>query len=114
MAAATRYSALGLASAWRSEEAFRLEVIIGIVAFPLAFWIGSTALERILLVGTIVLVTIVELLNTAIEYTVDRIGTDRHHLSGKAKDLASAAVFLSVLLACAVWGVAIWNRLSGA
>jgi diacylglycerol kinase (ATP) len=113
LVAATRYSLLGLASAWRSEEAFRLDVIIAIVAFPLALWIGSTTLERILLVGTIVLVTIVELLNTAIEYTVDRIGTDRHHLSGGAKDLASAAVFLSVLLACGVWGVAIWNRLSG-
>jgi diacylglycerol kinase (ATP) len=108
--AATGDSLSGLASAWRSEEAFRLEVILAVFLLPAALWIGSTAMERFLLVGTIILVMIVELLNTAVEYTVDRIGTDHHHLSGGAKDLASAAVFLSVLLASGVWGLSIWNR----
>lgn len=108
--AATRDSLSGLGVAWRSEEAFRLEIILAVVLFPAALWIGSTAMERLLLVGTIILVLIVELLNTAVEYTVDRIGTGRHHLSGGAKDLASAAVFLSVLLAAGVWGISIWSR----
>lgn len=108
--AATGDSLSGLASAWRSEEAFRLEAVLAVLLFPAALWIGCTAMERILLVGTIILVMIVELLNTAVEYTVDRIGTDHHHLSGGAKDLASAAVFLSVLLAAGVWGFSIWGR----
>jgi len=107
---ATIDSVAGLASAWRSEEAFRLEVIVAMFLFPAALWIGSTALERVLLIGTIMLVMIVELLNTAVECTVDRIGTDHHHLSGKAKDVSSAAVFLSVLLATGVWGLSIWTR----
>jgi len=111
--AATHHSLSGLASAWRSEEAFRLEVILAVFLFPAALWIGSTAAERFLLIGTIILVMIVELLNTAVECTVDRIGTDHHHLSGKAKDLASAAVFLSLLLAAGVWGISIWNRFLG-
>ena len=107
---ATVDSLAGLASAWRSEEAFRLEVILAVFLFPAALWIGSTAMERFLLIGTIILMMIVELLNTAVECTVDRIGTDHHHLSGKAKDVASAAVFLSVLLAAGVWGLSIWTR----
>jgi diacylglycerol kinase (ATP) len=108
--AATGDSLSGLASAWRSEEAFRLEAVLAVLLLPAALWIGSTAMECFLLVGAIVLVMIVELLNTAVEYTVDRIGTDHHHLSGGAKDLASAAVFLSVLLAAGVWGFSIWGR----
>ena len=108
--AATRNSFAGLASAWRSEEAFRLEVILAVFLIPAALWVGSTAMERFLLIGTVILVLIVELLNTAVECTVDRIGTDHHHLSGKAKDLASAAVFLSLLLAAGVWGLSVWMR----
>ena len=112
LVAATRYSLSGLASAWRSEEAFRQEVLLAIVLIPVALWLGTNAVERILLIGSILIVMIVELLNTGIEYTVDRIGTDRHHLSGGAKDLASAAVLLSLGLAVMTWGLVAWDRFS--
>ena len=108
--AATRYSVSGLASAWRSEEAFRLEAIAAPFMIVGALWLGTTTADRILLIASVFIVLIVELLNTAIEYTVDRIGTDHHHLSGGAKDLASAAVFLSLLLVGVTWGIVIWQR----
>lgn len=111
--AATRYSAAGLASAWRSEEAFRQEAVLAVVLIPVALWLGATPAERALLIGSVLLVMIVELLNTSIECTVDRIGTDRHHLSGRAKDLASSAVFLSLLLAGITWAIVIWERVTG-
>lgn len=100
---ATLYSLAGLKAAYKSQWAFRAEVLILIVAVPLAFFVGVTALQRILLIGSILLVMIVELLNSAIEAVVDRISTDRHELSGRAKDMGSAAVFVTVVNAAVVW-----------
>ncbi len=108
--AATRYSAAGLSAAWRSEEAFRQEAILAMLMIPTAFWLGTTALERLVLIGSVFLVIIVELLNTAVEYTVDRIGTERHPLSGRAKDMGSAAVLLSLIFAATAWGMLICER----
>lgn len=93
----------GLRGAWKSEEAVRLEVLLIAVAIPAAFWLAGDAVERALLVASVVLVLLVELLNTAIEYTVDRIGPEHHELSGMAKDIGSAAVLVSLLLAVFVW-----------
>lgn len=107
---AAGYSAAGLASAWRTEEAFRQEVLLGAALVPLALWLGQSALERLLLVASWLFVIIVEVLNSAVEVTVDRIGDEHHHLSGQAKDLGSAAVFLSLVLAVLVWGTVGWQR----
>jgi diacylglycerol kinase (ATP) len=107
---AAGYSAAGLATAWRGEEAFRQEVVMTLVLVPLALWLGQSNLERLLLVASWLLVMIVEILNTAVEATVDRIGDEPHRLSGQAKDLGSAAVFLSLLLAALVWGTLAWER----
>ncbi len=104
------YSAAGLAAAWRGEEAFRQEVVLGVVLVPIALWLGQSALERVLLVCTWLLVMIVEILNTAVEATVDHIGDEQHQLSGQAKDLGSAAVLLSLVLAALVWGAVVWER----
>ncbi len=107
---AAGYSAAGFSAAWRGEEAFRQEVLAGLVLVPAALWLGQTELERLLLVSTWVLVMIVEILNTAVEATVDRISDENHPLSGQAKDLGSAAVFLSLVLAALVWGTVAWQR----
>ena len=107
---ATLFSFSGLRSAWLNEAAFRQECVTCIVLVPAAFWIGQTALERALLIAVCLLVVIVELLNSAIEAVVDRIGTDHHRLSGRAKDMGSAAVFLSLALAGVVWGLIAWQR----
>jgi len=107
---AAGYSAAGLAVAWRGEEAFRQEVILGLVLVPLALWLGQSSTERLLLISSWLLVMIVEMLNTAVEATVDRISDERHPLSGQAKDLGSAAVFLSLVLATLVWGTVAWQR----
>ena len=89
--------------AWRHEEALRLEMIACTLALPAAWWLGDTGVERALLWGSVVLVFVVELLNTAIEVVVDRISTDHHELSGLAKDLGSLSVGASVVLAGGVW-----------
>lgn len=107
---ATFFSIAGLRSAWRNEAAFRQECILAIVLTPVALWLGQNAVERSLLIGTVWLVLIVELLNTAIESIVDRVGTDHHALSGQAKDQGSASVFVSMLLTLLVWGMIIWER----
>lgn len=107
---ATAYSAAGLSTAWRGEEAFRQEVFVAIILVPLGLWLGENAVERLLLVGSWLVVMIVEILNTAIEATVDRISEDHHPLSGQAKDLGSAAVSLSLLLAALAWGTVAWQR----
>ncbi len=104
------YSAAGLTSAWHGEEAFRQEVLLGVVLVPLALWLGQTNFERLLLVASWLLVMIVEILNTAVEATVDRISDETHPLSGQAKDLGSAAVLLSLLLALLVWGTVAWEH----
>lgn len=111
MIAATRYSMAGLRAAWNNEEAFRLEAVAAAVLIPAAFWVGSTAVERILLIGSMLVVMIVELLNAAIENTIDRIGAERHELAGRAKDQGSAAVFVSLILAGTAWGIIIWDRI---
>jgi diacylglycerol kinase (ATP) len=107
---ATFFSLAGLRAAWRGEAAFRQEILLCAVLIPAAFWLGTTAIERSLLIGTCLIVLIVELLNTGIEAVVDRIGAEHHDLSGQAKDLGSAAVFLSLLLVLVVWGLIAWDR----
>jgi diacylglycerol kinase (ATP) len=108
---ATFFSLTGLRTAWRSEAAFRQECALAIVMIPLALWLGDTAVERALLIGSCLLVLIVELLNTAVEFVVDRVGTDHHELSGHAKDVGSAAVFVSLMLVLATWGLIGWQKL---
>ena len=104
------YSARGLRSAWRYEAAFRQEILIAVVLSPLALWLGQTAAHRALLLLMPWLVLIVELLNSAIEAVVDRIGAERHPLSGQAKDMGSAAVLFSLIATGLVWGLAVWER----
>ncbi len=101
---ALEYSWGGLKAAWRHEESFRQEVILGSVMLPFAFVIGEGFVERALLVGVVLLVWVVELLNSAIEALTDRMGTEHHELSGRAKDLGSAAVMLTLILAGGFWG----------
>jgi len=100
------YSLSGLKAAWY-EKAFRQEAIGAFVLVPLAFYIGQTWLEIALLAGTVVIVMVVELLNTGIESAIDRIGPEWHELAKRAKDTGSAAVLLSLLLCIAVWAAAI-------
>lgn len=107
---ATVFSVFGLRSAWHNEAAFRQECIAALVLAPAALWLGQTAVQRALLIVSCWLVVIVELLNSAIETVVDRIGTDRHRLSGRAKDMGSAAVFVSILLTSVVWALIAWQR----
>lgn len=107
---ATFFSFAGLRAAWRGEAAFRQESLLCAVLIPAAFWLGTTAVERSLLIGTCLLVLIVELLNTGIESVVDRIGAEHHDLSGQAKDMGSAAVFLSLALVVVVWALIAWER----
>lgn len=95
----------GFRSTWASEEAFRQEVLLLALLGPLGFWIGDTGVERVLLVGSVLLVIIVELLNTGIEIVVDRISFERHELSGRAKDVGSAAVLVALTLAGLVWAL---------
>lgn len=106
---ATRVSYWGLGWALREEEAFRIEALIALLLAPLAIWLGDTGLERAALLFSLVFVLIVELLNTAVEVVVDRIGTERHPLSGRAKDLGSAAVHLSLLQVPLVWGLILFS-----
>lgn len=93
----------GLKAAWLSEEAFRQEIYLLAVAGPLGFWFGESGFEKALLVGSVLLILIVELLNTGIEIVVDRISFEHHELSGRAKDVASSAVFLALTLAGLTW-----------
>ena len=93
----------GFKATWKSEEAFRQEVWICMIALPAGYWLGETGLERALLVGSLLWVLTVELLNSGIEAVVDRVGMEHHELSGRAKDMGSAAVFLSIAQACLVW-----------
>jgi diacylglycerol kinase (ATP) len=99
------FSMQGFIACYEHEEAFRQEVWVLIPSLPLGLWMGETPVERALLVGSLLVVLIVELLNSAIEANVDRVGLEHHELSGRAKDIASAAVFLSITFAAAVWGL---------
>jgi diacylglycerol kinase (ATP) len=100
---ATRYSLSGLAAAWRAEDAFRQEVLLAVVLVPLGLWLGASGLERALLAGSVLLVLVVELLNSAVEATVDRVSLDDHNLAKRAKDIGSAAVMLSLVNVGVVW-----------
>ena len=95
----------GFKATWIHEEAFRQEVYLFIIGAPLGFWLGETGVEKLLLVGSIIIVMIVELLNTGIEIVVDRISFERHELSGRAKDVGSAAVLSSLVFAGLAWGL---------
>lgn len=108
---AAGYSLAGLRAGWR-ETAFRQEAIAAIVLIPAAFWLGRSWVETVLLAGTVILVMIVELLNTGIETAIDRIGSDWHALSKRAKDMGSAAVLLSLLLCALTWAMALFNRMT--
>ena len=105
------YSVAGLRAGWH-ETAFRQEAIASVLLLPAAFWLGRSWIEIVLLAGTVVLVMIVELLNTGIETAIDRIGPEWHDLSKRAKDMGSAAVLLSLLLCAATWSLAIFQRLT--
>lgn len=100
---ATRNSFNGLARAWRSEASLRYEIYVLSLTIPAALMLARNAVERALMVGSALLVVVVEVLNTAIETVVDRISAERHELSGLAKDLGSAGVFCSIVLATVVW-----------
>ena len=100
---ATVISIQGLRAAIRSQQAFRLELLVLVLVFPAAWTLTQVGAERALLIGSWLLVMIVELINSAIETVVDRIGSERHDLSGRAKDLGSAAVFGAIVLAALVW-----------
>lgn len=107
---AAGYSASGLRAALRKEAAFRQEVILFVVLAPLGAWFGHNGIERSLLIGSLVLVLIVELLNSGLEVAVDRISKKHHKLSGRAKDMGSAAVYLSLLLVVLVWTLVLADR----
>ena len=106
---ATLISLQGLRAGW-SEPAFRQEALIAIVLVPASFWLGRSWVETALLAGSVVLVMIVELLNTAVEAAIDRIGPEWHDLSKRAKDMGSAAVLLSLLICGGIWAAALWQR----
>lgn len=108
---ATRYSLQGFAAAARHEAAFRQELLLAAVLLPLGLWLGAGGVERALLAGSVLLVLVVELLNSAVEAAVDRISAEHHELAKRAKDLGSAAVMLSLLLAAAVWALVLLPRL---
>lgn len=105
------YSMAGLRAGW-AETAFRQEALAAFVLLPLAFWLGQTWVEVALLAGSVVLVMVVELLNTGVESAIDRIGPEWHDLSKRAKDMGSAAVLLSLLVCIGIWCAALWARLA--
>ncbi len=111
LTAAMKNSSAGLRDIWRGEEAFRHEVALLPVAMPLALWLGEDLFQTAILIAVILLLLIVEILNSAIEAAIDRIGAERHELSRMAKDLGSLAVLVAVLLAGLVWGAALLDRL---
>jgi diacylglycerol kinase (ATP) len=106
------FSLKGLRDCYQLEEAFRQELWLIIPLIPVALWAGDTPTERALLVGSLLIVPIVELLNSAIEANVDRIGYERHELSGRAKDIASAAVLLSLVFAAIIWALILIPKLA--
>jgi diacylglycerol kinase (ATP) len=102
------YSLAGLRSAWKHEDAFRQEAILAMLLVPLAFLLTSSNIARAAMISSVLLVLIVELVNSAIEATVDRISLENHRLAKRAKDIGSAAVFIALLNVLAVWGLALW------
>jgi diacylglycerol kinase (ATP) len=110
---ATLYSLAGIRAAWKHEAAFRQEVLLSLALAPIAFWLGGSTVERLMLIGSCLIVLITELLNSAVETAIDRISDDQHRLSARAKDLGSAAVFISLWLAGITWGLIGYDRFFG-
>ncbi len=108
---ATGYSLKGLKQAWQNEAAFRQESCLLVAAVIIAAWLDVSVVERILLIGSVALILMLEIVNSAIEAVVDRIGPEHHVLSGRAKDMGSAAVFVAIFMALFVWVSILWERL---
>ena len=113
LSAALKNSLQGARDIWRGEEAFRIEVVLLVLSVPFAFWLGDTMFQTAILIGVVLLLIIVEIVNSAIEAVVDRIGPERHELSRIAKDLGSLAVLVAILLVGLLWVAALWDRLAG-
>ena len=107
---ATKWSLQGLRAAWLHESSFRLEVYLMVVLAPLGLWLGQTGVERVLLVGSGLLVLSVELLNSAVEAVIERYGAEHHELAGRAKDMGSAAVFVLMMNVLLTWGLILGPR----
>ncbi len=105
LARAAQYTAKGLSHAVRRERPFQQELIVGAAGVPLAVWLGDDGIERALLIASLLLVLVVELVNSALETVVDRVGAERHELSGRAKNLGSAAVFVALVNVVVVWAL---------
>lgn len=110
---ATEYSIKGLISAWRHESAFRQECIVGLVLLPCAFLLGQNLTQVALLIGSCLVVLVAELLNSAVEAAVDRMGEEFDDLAGRAKDMGSAAVSMGIVLVLVTWGLVAADRLTG-
>jgi diacylglycerol kinase (ATP) len=108
---ATKWSLQGLRAAWLNESSFRLEVYLFVVLAPLGLWLGASAIERALLLGSCMLVLSIELLNSAIEAVIERYGAEHHELAGRAKDMGSAAVFVLMMNVLLTWGLILGPRL---
>lgn len=104
------FSIQGLVACWKHEAAFRQETMLALILFPLAFVVGRTAVETTVLVSVLFVVVIAEITNSAIEAVVDRISEDHHELAGRAKDMGSAAVFLSLAMTLVVWGIILYDQ----
>lgn len=102
------YSRDGLAAAWKNEAAFREEVLLAAITIPLAVVLGKTGIERALLIGAILLILIVEILNSGLEAVVDKASPEKHELAKRAKDMGSAAVLLSLVNAAVIWACVLW------
>jgi diacylglycerol kinase (ATP) len=102
------YSRDGLGAAWQNEAAFREEVLLAVITLPLALYLGKTGPDRALLIGSIILILIVEILNSAVEAVVDKASPEKHELAKRAKDMGSAAVLLSLVNAAAIWACVLW------
>ncbi|BDH47551.1 diacylglycerol kinase [Salmonella enterica subsp. enterica serovar Choleraesuis] len=107
---AAGYSWKGFCAAWKNEAAFRQEGCAAVVAIAIACWLDVDVITRVLLISSVALVMVVEILNSAIEAVVDRIGSDYHELSGRAKDMGSAAVLLSIFIAVFTWVALLWHK----
>lgn len=110
LTSATRNSLRGIRDAWLHEAAFRHDVSIAVILLPISFWLAQSIVEWLLLILPLFLLVIVELLNSAVENTVDRIGAERHTLSGRAKDMGSAAVMFCLILIATIWLALAWSR----
>ena len=109
---AVGYSWQGLTAAYKNEAAFRQELLLAAVLIPIAIWLADNVIQMALMISSVLLVMIVEILNSAIEAVVDRFGGELHELSGRAKDMASAAVFLALIYMVIIWGLMLWQIFS--